>query len=110
MTHYSCCLLVDDGKILLSKELDLPTAEINDNETTEKAAVRIASEAGVDAEIDRFFALEFFSGKQIYTYLCKIKNKDNVNDEYRWYNIDDIKDKQISENLSAIIDKIRVIL
>jgi hypothetical protein len=110
MSHFSCCLLVDDGKILLSKELDLPTSGIKDGETTEKAAVRIASEAGVDAEIDRFFALEFFSGKQIYTYLCKIKNIGRLSDEYNWYNVNDIENKQLSENLSAIIDKIKVIL
>ena len=95
---------------MLGNNLDLPTAAINEGETTEKAAVRVAKKAGIDAEIDRFFALEFFGGKQIYTYLCKIKNIGELDGDHSWYSIDEIKDKQISENLSAIIDKIRVML
>ncbi len=107
--HYSACIFIEDGKILLNKDLDLPTARIDEGETTEKAAVRVAKHIGIAAAIDRFFALEFFSDKQIYTYLCKIESK-NISDEYSWYKIDEIKDRQLSENLSAIIDKIKAIL
>ena len=110
MSHFSACLLIDNGKILLNRNnLDLPTAAINDGETTEKAAVRIAKEIGITAEVDRFFALEFFSGKQIYTYICKIKNIVK-NDGYGWYTYDEIIDKNLSENLSAIIEKIKAVI
>ncbi len=109
--YFSACLLVDNKKILLKKDTtDLPTTNINEGETTEKAAVRIAKDVGIEAEVDRFFALEFFSGKQVYTYLCKIKNIGGIDGDYSWYSIDEIKNKNISENLSAIIDKIKVIL
>ncbi len=108
--HFSACLIIDDGKILLGKDMDLPTTAINEGETTEKAAIRIAKEAGIDTEIDRFFALEFFGGKQIYTYLCKIKNIDELDDNYSWYIIDEISNRNLSENLTSIIDKIKVIL
>ena len=111
INHYSACLLIDEGKLLLKKDnLDLPTTKINESETTESAALRIAKEIGIDADIERFFALEFFSGEQVYTYLCNIKSIGELSNEYNWHRIDDIKTRQLSENLSAIIDKIKVIL
>lgn len=110
MPHYSACLLVDSGKLLVKKdEIDLPTVEIENGETTEKAAVRAAKLAGIEAEVDRFFTIEFFSGNQIYTYLCRIKNI-SKNDEYGWYTYDDVINKNLSENLSAIIDKIKAVM
>ena len=108
--HYSACLVIENGEILVRKNnMDLPTVKINEGETTEMAAIRAAKEAGIDAEIDRFFALEFF-GKQVYTYLCRMKNKNNISDDYSWYKIDEIINKEPSDNISAIIDKIKVIL
>lgn len=103
--------MVNNGKILLNrKSMDMPTTKINEGETAEAAALRTAKEIGIDASIDRFFALNFFADRQVYTYLCKIKSSDRLKKDYNWISYDELVGDQISQNLAAIIDKIKVIL
>ena len=108
--HYSACLIIDNEKILLDKSLDLPTTKINEGETTENAAMRIAKQIGIDAEIENFFTLNFLGNNQIYIFLCKIKGKGDVSSEYSWYSHEEIAGKELPENLSAIIDRVKDIL